>query len=79
MTVTVFTASGCMPCRLTKKHMEHRGILYEEKPLDSAEAVSAIAEGKFASAPIVLATTSHGVQFWDGYRPDRIDALREAS
>lgn len=28
--VRVYTAPGCQPCNLTKRHLDRRGISYEE-------------------------------------------------
>lgn len=80
MTVTVYTAgANCMACRQTKRHLERRGVEYTEIPIyDNVAAAgiqAAIKELGFTQAPVVCASTSGGEQSWDGYRPDRIDAL----
>lgn len=78
MTVTVYTTGpACMSCNLTKRHLTRRGIRYTEVPIDSDDnIVAAISELGFKTAPVVCAAGGEGEeQSWDGYRPDRIDAL----
>ena len=66
--ITVYTAGpNCQPCRLTKRHLQTKGIPFTEKPLTAA---GQLAEG-LKTAPVVQA----GTEVWDGYRPSRIDAL----
>ena len=78
MTVTVYTTPSCMACVQTKRHMKHRGIEFTEVPIDSDDKImESINELGFTSAPVVLAATPDGEVAWDGYRPDRIDALRK--
>ena len=63
-----------MACKQTKRHLERRGIAYDEFPIDSDEQVlAAVKELGFTQAPVVAIT-----QTWDGYRPDRIEALLDA-
>ncbi|OIN79993.1 glutaredoxin family protein [Mycobacterium malmoense] len=81
-TVTVYTAGpACMACTQTKRHLERRGIPYTEIPINeniaSAGIRAAIAELGFSTAPVVCVSTHSGEQAWDGYRPDRIDALTQ--
>lgn len=80
MTVTVYTSGpGCMACTLTKRHLDRRGIPYTEVAIDSDDKIlAAINELGFTTAPVVCASTSEGEQAWDGYRPDRINALAAA-
>lgn len=81
MTVTVYTTGpSCMACRMTKRRLDDIGIRYTEIPIDSDDKIyEAISELGFTTAPVVLAATSIGEQSWDGYRPDRIDALKLAA
>lgn len=76
-TVTVYTTGpGCMACTQTKRHLTRRGITFTETPIDSdPDIAEAVAELGYTMAPIVCAATRDGEQSWDGYRPDRIDAL----
>lgn len=75
--VTVYTSGpSCMACTLTKRHLDRRGIPYAEVAIDSDDNIlAAILELGYTTAPVVCASTSQGEQSWDGYRPDRIDAL----
>lgn len=75
MTVTVHSDNPhCQPCRMTKLHLERRGIDYVTAPMD--EARDAIEKHGFTGAPVVHAVSAEGIeQYWDQYRPDRIEAL----
>lgn len=77
MTVTVYTSGpSCQACVMTKRHMDRRGIAYTEVAIDSDDGILAAAEELgLKAAPIVCAATPDGERYWDGYRPDRIDAL----
>lgn len=73
--VTVYTAGpSCSACILTKRHLERRSISYTEEPLND-ENTAAATELGFTTAPIVCVSIDGIEQSWDGYRPDRIDAL----
>ena len=75
--VTVYTSGpGCQPCRMTKRHLERRGIEYVEAELTDENADAAISLG-FTTSPVVMVThTADGrEESWDGHRPDRLDAL----
>lgn len=78
-TVRVYSSGpNCMACRQTKRHMDKRGISYTEEVADEFVTASALFLG-LRQAPIVCAETAQGdYTFWDGYRPDRIDALAVA-
>lgn len=80
MTVTVYTAPHCPACTMTKRHLDRRAIPYTEVSIDSDPGILAAAqELGLRQAPIVCAEGGlNGDQWahaWDGYRPDRIDAL----
>lgn len=74
--VTVYTSPSCAACVMTKRHLNARNIFFSEVSISSDERiVSAVNELGFSTAPVVCASTPAGEQCWDGYRPDRIDAL----
>jgi len=78
MTVTVYTAPACGGCIATKRHLKSRCLAHDEQPLHTSPDVAAImaAHPELGTAPIVRAVLDDGSeQVWDGYRPDRIDAL----
>lgn len=77
ITVTVYTSGpSCMACVQTKRHLDRRGIAYTEVAIGSDDGITAAAqELGLSTAPVVCASTADGEQYWDGYRPDRIDAL----
>ena len=77
MVVTVYTAGpACMACAQTKRHMTRRGIAFTEVPIAYDDnIIAACLELGFTTAPVICAATDAGEQAWEGYRPDRIDAL----
>ncbi|OIN80759.1 glutaredoxin domain-containing protein [Mycobacterium malmoense] len=78
--VTVYTAGpGCAACNATKRHLERCGIAYEELPADEPDTREALIYLGFTSAPVVVAVTGDRETAWQGYRPDRIDALAVVS
>ena len=81
MTVTVYTSGpACQACRLTKRRLDQAGITFTEIPIDSdPNIVEAAQYLGLRTAPIVCASTDDGELCWDGYRPDRIDALKGAA
>lgn len=81
VTVTVYTSGpSCMACTLTKRHLDRRGIAYTEVQIaEDPGTLDAITYLGFGTAPVVCAATADGEQSWDGYRPDRIDALARPS
>lgn len=82
MKVTVYTTGpSCQACRMTKKRLTDRGIaftevLFDDEPESTLEAATYLG---FTTAPVVCVSTSVGEVSWDGYRPDRIDALAGAA
>lgn len=71
MSVIVYTQPACVQCTSTKRHLEKRGIAYEELPMDDDVLAQAKAAG-ITAAPVVLV---EGRAVWGGYRPDAIDRL----
>lgn len=72
MTVTVYTAPGCMPCKATFRKLDRLGIDYT--PVDvstDAEALAYCRSLGHQATPVVVAGDKH----WSGYRPDLLDAL----
>lgn len=80
MHVTVYTAQSCPACVATKRKLTALGIPFTEVPIASDEKIiDAARELGLTQAPIVCAEGGiNGDKWsheWDGYRPDRIDAL----
>ena len=75
MVVTVYTAGpGCQRCRATTRRLEALNIAFTEVRIDDTIAEAAKFLG-MSTAPIVCTSGPDGESWWDGYRPDRIDAL----
>jgi glutaredoxin-like protein NrdH len=70
MTIDVYTLPSCMGCKATFRRLDQRGIAYNVHRLDQG---ATLPEGIDATqAPVVVA----GGEWWSGFRPDRVDALR---
>lgn len=78
MTVTVYTKPSCGGCTATKAHLRKAGIPFTEEPLDDENLDAAIELG-CSAAPVVCVEVDGVEDHWDGYRPDRIDALAGAA
>lgn len=77
--VTVYTTGpSCGACTMTKRHLDRRGIAYTEQPLDDDNLAAAVDLG-FTTAPVVCVNVDGVEDSWQGYRPDRIDALGRAA
>lgn len=76
LAITVHTAGpACMQCTMTKRHLARRGLPFNEVQLQTDDPDKAAWLLGFTQAPIVTVNSPDGHQSWDGYRPDRIDAL----
>jgi glutaredoxin-like protein NrdH len=77
MPVIVYGSPGCYACKMTHMHLERRDIAFTRRYLsDFDNVLELIAEHDLKTAPIVHVIADDGAEdFWDGYRPDRIDAL----
>lgn len=82
LTVTIFTPpkagakAKCAACEQTKRHLTKREIPFTEAIIDGFLVKEVEALG-MTQAPIVRVTNAEGevVEQFDGYRPDRLDAL----
>lgn len=69
MTIKIYTAKSCQPCRLTKMALDKAGLEYVE--IDIADHVEALKARGHMQAPVVIA----GSKEWSGFRPDMIREL----
>ena len=49
--VSVFTKPGCVPCVQLKQYLNHKGISYEEKPIN--DHIQQLTDLGFTSAPVL--------------------------
>lgn len=69
MSVTVYVKRDCKACDLTKKHLDKRGVAFEEKHID--EVFHAAKARGITAAPVVQV----GLEMFGGYRPDKLDQI----
>lgn len=71
MTVTLFTTVPCYKCLVTKKHLQTRGVEFEEIRIDEApewgERLKAMG---YETAPVVLVGDE---DVWEGYSSESIE------
>lgn len=75
MIVTLYTTPSCQPCRIAKRAMESRGIVF--KTADAAEHVDSLRTMGFAMAPVTVVHVASDTSAWQGFRPDFIELLAE--
>jgi glutaredoxin-like protein NrdH len=70
--VTIISSPGCQPCRISKMHMDRKGIEYTERNVaDDPEALELAKSLGYNSSPVIIAGDRH----WSGLRLDLIDSL----
>lgn len=76
MQITVYSKSACQPCKLTKRHLERRGLDYTE--LDAREHADFLTSLGFRASPVVLVVDDNGeTQSWSGFCPELIDEVAD--
>lgn len=74
--VKVYTLPSCVQCDATKRFLKKNLIDFEEIKLqDDLQALEMIRGMGYTAAPVVMAGESH----WSGFRPDKIEALKQAA
>lgn len=81
--VTVYsTGPTCQRCTLTKKHLTRLGVDFTEVRIDEdTDAAEALKAQGFTTAPVVHYNLPDadgpGAEVWfDGYRPDSLNAIK---
>ena len=76
MKVTLYSQKNCMPCAGTKRALTRNKIEFVEVDVTkSADAADPILELGYRATPVVIVEHDGGTDHWDGYRPDKIEAL----
>lgn len=76
MTVTVYTKPSCVQCNATYRALDKKGITYQIVDMSQdAEALERVRALGYMQAPVVVTDQDS----WSGFRPDKIDALAQAS
>lgn len=70
--VVLLSLPNCFQCKMSKRRMKEKGIIFEEVDMSRDEAAMKKAQDLgYKTAPITLAGDDH----WSGFRPDKIDTL----
>ena len=74
MSITVYTMSGCQPCRLVKKRLNDAGIEFtEHNIMEDMRAYEYVRDVlKANSAPVIVSETHDPII---GFRPDQLAEL----
>lgn len=76
MSVTVYSKPACVQCTATTRALDAAGIPYTIVDLtQDSEAMSFVMSLGYRQAPVVAADGEH----WAGFRPDRIQAIKQAA
>lgn len=75
--VVVYVRDGCPPCSATTRRLDRLGVAYETR--DADEHLAELRALGASSTPVVTETPPHGqsTAWWQGYRPELIDQLKE--
>ena len=79
MNITLYTKPQCVQCNATKRALTKAGLVenVDYRTVDvsqDAEALEHLKNLGYLQAPVVVAGDDH----WSGFRPDKIDGLKEA-
>lgn len=71
--VTVFTKSGCIQCRMTKRFLSEHDVQYKENNINqNPEFVSYLKDKGFQSVPVVFTNDNNPIV---GFRPDELKEI----
>ncbi|MCS5735796.1 glutaredoxin-like protein NrdH [Herbiconiux daphne] len=72
--VTVYSKPACVQCTATKRHLDGKGVEYQEVDLTvNSAALEYVSDDLgYVQAPVVIVDDHN---HWSGYRPDLIDKL----
>lgn len=72
--VTVYTTPSCQQCRFTKRWLDKHGVDYDVVDLSQdTQALDAVREMGYGSAPVVFASPAPGVDVhWYGFNPEKL-------
>jgi glutaredoxin-like protein NrdH len=75
--VRVYGKEECIQCSWTKKRLEKHNIPYVYHDIEADEQARKVVEevGRL-QLPLVVARLDTKTQSWNGFSPDKIDALR---
>lgn len=75
--VKVITRPGCQPCKATLRRFGPYDVTIVDSAIDTDEALALAASVGYATAPIIVVYTEDGaiIDHWNGYNPERIDAV----
>jgi hypothetical protein len=75
MIVTLYTTPSCQPCRIAKRAMENRGIVFTT--VDATDYADGLRSLGFSIAPVTVVQVARDTSAWQGFRPDCIELLAE--
>lgn len=76
MKVTLYTMSGCGPCKATRHALESRGVPFDVIDMDAdAAARDRVMALGYRTAPVVLVHDGDEVEHWSGFQVGRINDL----
>lgn len=74
--ITVYSKPNCMQCEMTKRYMQRENIKFSAVDVEKDEiAAKTLLLHDYMSLPVV--TVNGFDNSWCGFRPDRIEELKE--
>lgn len=76
--VEIFTKNGCPQCRMSKKVMNEHHIKYiEHNVSEHPEYIETVKNMGYRTLPVIKIKNTN--EIWNGFRPDRINAIAMTS
>lgn len=74
--ITVYTKPNCMQCEFTKRYLDESGVKYSTVDVTQDEvALQMLKLHKHQGVPVVAVNGFE--DSWSGFKPDRLDELKE--
>lgn len=81
--IVLFTKSGCMPCKMTKKYLEENEVDFEVRSLEDQNNLSAVKDLGYSTAPVTVfgevaeingisTILKEGLVHFPGFAPDKL-------
>ena len=78
MKITVYTKPNCMACAMTRKYLLENNVPFESIDVtQNEEALNAVKQAGYTGIPVVAVNGFDNS--WFGFRPDRLEELKEVA
>ena len=79
--IFLFTQAGCLSCEVMKLFLEAKGLTFEERDMNSDAGARAELFETYHSrtTPTLVILTPAGAEVIEGFEPDRLDRVLDAT